>query len=177
MIYIVKKIVLGSGLNTMFLKKIIGLLSVLTLTMFMFPESHTYAAASHEGQSPISTGCDDTAFTASSASIKNGSGTTIGTIYLRYSSNCQTAWAKVVFNSSMPSGYYGNAFIHKYNSDKSIKLKSYDCASSGGNGKVLPGQTSCYTPMVYDPAGYYARAEGYRITSSGNYQGALTGYY
>lgn len=28
--------------------------------------------------------------------------------------------------------------------------KAYTCGSAGGNGVVNKGQTSCYTPMVYD---------------------------
>lgn len=159
-------------------QKLLVFLSILALTTLSFSIPNVDAASSHEGKSPVSTGCANNAFTASSASIKNDAGTTIGTIQLRYSSNCQTAWAKVTFNSSMPSGYRGNAFIRKYNSDKSIIIKAYDCNSSGGNGEVAPGQTSCYTPMIYDPVGYYGRAEGYRVNlSNGNYDGALTGFY
>jgi len=159
-------------------QKLLVVLSFLMLTTMSFSIPNVDAAYSDEGKSPITTGCANNAITASSASIKNDAGTTIGTIQLRYSTICKTAWAKVTFNSSMPSGYRGNAVIRKYNSDKSIIIKAYTCTSSGGNGDVAPGQKSCYTPMIYDPVGYYGRAEGYRVNlSNGNYDGALTGFY
>jgi hypothetical protein len=159
-------------------QKLLVFLSFLALTTMSFSIPNVDAAYIDEGKSPVSTGCDNNAYTASSASIKNSAGTTIGTIQLRYSSTCQTAWAKVTFNSSMPSGYRGNAVIRKYNSDKSMIIKAYTCTSSGGNGDVAPGQKSCYTPMIYNPVGYYAKAEGYRFNlSNGKIDDALTGFY
>lgn len=115
---------------------------------------------------------------AVSTSVKKDNGTIVGTIQLRYSPSCKSAWAKITFNSALPSGYRGNAVIRKYSSDKSMIIKAYTCTSSGGNGDVAPGQKSCYTPMVYDPLGYYARAEGYRFSNFiGDYNGAYTGFY
>lgn len=158
-------------------KFFIKLFSILALTMALVPVQNIHAA-SYNGQSPVSTGCANDAYTAVSTSVKKDNGTIVGTIQLRYSPSCKSAWTKITFNSALPSGYTGNAFIHQYNSDHSIKLRSYDCNSSGGNGKVLSGQTSCYTPMVDDPVGYYAKAEGYRSTSSNPFEAyGITGYY
>ncbi|TWL83676.1 hypothetical protein CHCC14819_1482 [Bacillus licheniformis] len=45
-----------------------------------------------------------------------------------------------------------NAYL-KRNTDG----KELSCSPAGGKGKVLPGQTSCYTPMVdFDPRSSYA---------------------
>ncbi len=38
--------------------------------------------------------------------------------------------------------------------------KAYTCGSAGGNGVVNKGQTSCYTPMVYDLDPRKAQAQG-----------------
>ena len=50
------------------------------------------------------------------------------------------------------------------------------CGSSGGNGKVVAGQTSCYTPMVYDldPRTSYAFGKYY---GNGYIYSAYTGSY
>ncbi|QII51560.1 DUF2690 domain-containing protein [Bacillus paralicheniformis] len=64
---------------------------------------------------------------------------------LKFSSVCKTAWAKMTLGKAAPSGLEANAYV-KRNTDG----KELSCSSAGGNGKVLPGQASCYTPMVYD---------------------------
>ncbi|MFE4354298.1 DUF2690 domain-containing protein [Peribacillus butanolivorans] len=133
-------------------QKLLVFLSFLALTTMSFSIPNV-EAASYNGKSPVSTGCQNDAYTAVSTSVKKDNGTIVGTIQVKYSPSCKSAWAKTTFNSALPSGYTGNAFIHQFNSDHSIKLRSYDCNSSGGNGKVLSGQKSCYTPMVDDPVG------------------------
>ncbi|MDF9761402.1 hypothetical protein OKW24_003175 [Peribacillus simplex] len=158
-------------------QKLLAFLSFLVLSTMSFSIPNV-EAASYNGKSPVSTGCQNDAYTAVSTSVKKDNGTIVGTIQVKYSPSCKAAWAKTTFNSALPSGYTGNAFIHQYNSDHSIKLRSYDCNSSGGNGKVLSGQKSCYTPMVDDPVGNYAKAEGYRSTSSNPFEAyGITGYY
>lgn len=54
--------------------------------------------------------------------MKKDNGTIVGTIQLRYSPSCKSAWAKITFNSALPSGYTGNAFIHQYNSDHMVVI-------------------------------------------------------
>lgn len=66
-----------------------------------------------------------------------------GTLYFQFSLTCHAAWAKVVFAKPAPNNY-GNAEIVRNNDGK-----SYTC-NNGGNKEVAPGQTSCYTGMVYD---------------------------
>ncbi|MED2974826.1 DUF2690 domain-containing protein [Fictibacillus sp. B-59209] len=64
-----------------------------------------------------------------------------GEVYIRHSNKCHASWAQV---------YFGFPLF----------MRLYDCASPGGNGKVRPGQLSCYSAMVNNPAGNYARAQG-----------------
>jgi hypothetical protein len=81
-----------------------------------------------------------------------------GTLYFRFSITCHAAWAKIVFNKPIPAGALGNARITRTNG------KSYTC-NTGGNKAVAPGQTSCYTGMVYD--GPDATATAYSSYTSG----------
>lgn len=71
------------------------------------------------------------------------------TIEIRYSYVCHAAWALVIFNRPLPSGYLGNAIITR-NSDN----QQVDCTvpgrGLGGNGIVTSGQTSCYSGMLDD---------------------------
>jgi serine/threonine protein kinase len=75
-----------------------------------------------------------------------------GTLYFQFSDTCHAAWAKVIFAKTVPTKDYGNAKIIRNNDGK-----SYTC-NQGGNEAVEPGQTSCYTGMVYDGPGKAASA-------------------
>ena len=56
--------------------------------------------------------------------------------------------------------------------------KAYTCGSAGGNGVVNKGQTSCYTPMVYDLDPRKAQAQGkHAIPNSDAYNYAETIWY
>ena len=144
----------------------LGLMLLMFSTMFVFTTgvasartaSPALAAASCyntscDGKSPISTSCDSTAVTEWTATSADLGGGLKATAYLRFSTACQAAWAKVVFNKPIPSGSYGNATITRSDG------KSISCISNGGNGDVMATQTSCYSAMVGDAGGYYARAK------------------
>lgn len=109
-----------------------------------------------DGHDPVSSGCDSDAQTKYTATSNDLGGGLRATISLRYSVACLAAWGKVTFNQSMPSGHYGDAYIAR-NSDN----KQYDCIMAGGNGKVWPGQTSCYSGMVGDGFSLTAYAAGF----------------
>ncbi|MEC0681393.1 DUF2690 domain-containing protein [Bacillus haynesii] len=89
-----------------------------------------------------------------------------GIVVLKFSSVCKTAWAKMTLDKAVSSGLETDAYV-KRNKDG----KELSCSSAGGNGKVLPEQTSCYTPMVYDldPRSSYAMGKYYQPST-----GALT---
>ncbi|TWK77703.1 hypothetical protein CHCC20339_1615 [Bacillus licheniformis] len=75
-----------------------------------------------------------------------------GIVVLKFSSVCKTAWAKMTLDKAVFLGLEANAYL-KRNTDG----KELSCSPAGGKGKVLPGQTSCYTPMVdFDPRSSYA---------------------
>jgi hypothetical protein len=125
-----------------------------------------------DGKNPVSSGCDNdaqTKYTATSADLGGGLRATIS---LRYSATCLAAWAKVVFNKSMPSGHYGDAIVAR-NSDN----RQQDCIEAGGNGKVWPGQTSCYSGMVGDGFSLTSYAAGFYWSPSAWKQVATTASY
>lgn len=95
------------------------------------------ASAKYDGKDPKTYGCDASAKTVDSKSVKASDGTLLGTIELRYSTACRTVWAKVTSLQSVSS--FGNG------AEASIVRKdgttlTYKCVS----GK------SCYTPMLDD---------------------------
>ncbi|POX54391.1 DUF2690 domain-containing protein [Streptomyces sp. Ru72] len=101
-------------------------------------------AYTYDGSDPSSTGCSSGASTVASATVKN-SNATFGTIELRYSLACHTAWARLTLNYTQ--GACGNASA------------GYDCAHAyvirNNDGRtysctISQGQSQCYTPMVYD---------------------------
>lgn len=117
--------------------------------------SPTRAATTYpyDGQNPISTGCYKDAQTERSNTgivIWSDLETTY-TISLNFSYVCHTSWAKIVLDSVLPLGYQANAIVTRNNDER-----QYDCTT--GNGVVLAGQTSCYSGMVYDGAGFSAYA-------------------
>lgn len=101
-------------------------------------------AYTNDGNDPSAAGCAGDAKTVESATLKN-SNMTFGTIELRYSLKCHTAWARLTLNYTQYA--CGNASAgedceHAYivrNNDG----RKYSCT-------ITKGQTQCYTPMVYD---------------------------
>ncbi|MEU9475244.1 DUF2690 domain-containing protein [Streptomyces sp. NPDC048191] len=114
-------------------------------------------AYTYDGSDPSSTGCASGATTVESATVRNSQGS-VGTIELRYSVACHTAWARMTLNQT--AGACGNAsagydcahgFVTRNNDGR-----SYSCT-------IYQGQTQCYTPMVYDK-GMTSFAEGVKDT-------------
>jgi hypothetical protein len=64
---------------------------------------------------------------------------------LKFSTVCKTAWAKITLSRPAKADGEATALVVR-NTDN----KQFSCASPGGNGEINKGQTSCYTPMVYD---------------------------
>ncbi|MER5664741.1 DUF2690 domain-containing protein [Streptomyces mirabilis] len=102
-------------------------------------------AYTYDGSDPSSTGCSSGSTTVASATVKASSGATFGTIELRYSTSCHTAWARLTLDYTQSA--CGNA------------AAGYDCAHAyivrNDDGRrysctINKGETQCYTPMVYD---------------------------
>ncbi|GHO93581.1 hypothetical protein KSF_036290 [Reticulibacter mediterranei] len=127
----------------------------------------TPASASHavDGKNPTSytVSGKTCAATLSNSTPKSVSfnGVT-GTLYFQFSITCHAAWAKIVFSKAVAANALGNAKIVR-NGDG----KAYTC-DSGGNLAVAPGQTSCYTGMVYDGPDATASAYGWYKSASGS---------
>ncbi|MGS2587524.1 DUF2690 domain-containing protein [Streptomyces hebeiensis] len=119
----------------------------------LFAHSGSAQAHAYDGTDPSATGCSSSGRTVASAALTNRPGNSLGTIELRFSSSCKTAWARIT-----------------------LRLQQWDCGSAAGlacskawvvrnnDGRtysctVYTGQTQCYTPQVYDydPNTSYAR--------------------
>jgi hypothetical protein len=122
-----------------------------------------------DGKNPITTGCSSDAIVpVPSQSADLGGGLTV-TIYLRWSYACGAAWAVEVFNQPVPSNVRGDARLWRKDSASAYNGSSVSCQSSGGNGKILPGQTSCFSAMLGDAyTGTSCNARGYVSLNSGS---------
>ncbi|MCY7777819.1 DUF2690 domain-containing protein [Bacillus haynesii] len=102
---------------------------------------------------PIHCNCAASGTTKSASRLIEANNKQFGIVELKFSSVCKTAWAKMTLDKAVASGSEADAYV-KRNTDG----KELSCSSAGGNVKVLQGQTSCYTPMVYglDPRSSYA---------------------
>ncbi len=125
----------------------LALLVALCAMNLSAPQAHAQthralvSGTGYDGLNPISTGCANDAIDLLTAPFANG----FGSVHLRWSASCQTIWAKLTFTNPLPANTWGQAFI----ASQTLNNASYDC-NQGGNGYVQPGQTSCYTGMVYD---------------------------
>ncbi|HDR7533589.1 TPA: YjfA family protein [Bacillus anthracis] len=128
-----------------------------------YAEDHTY-----DGKSPYYNSCDQSAVTKEKKWIDSNS-----YVELKFSTTCKTAWAKVTV--TRPAVYNNEADARIV---RKTDGKAYTCGSAGGNGVVNKGQTSCYTPMVYDLDPRKAQAQGkHAIPNSDAYNYAETIWY
>ncbi|WP_051272111.1 DUF2690 domain-containing protein [Shimazuella kribbensis] len=113
--------------------------------LLSFPLNASAANYSYDGKSPTGTNCDDTGYTPTGKSKSFSHFGISGTVHLKFSSKCKTAWVYVVLNSKLPSGYRVQGSVIRNNDGK-----EFICSDSGGNGAIQPTEQSCYSPMVYD---------------------------
>ncbi|MDM5455398.1 DUF2690 domain-containing protein [Peribacillus butanolivorans] len=153
------------------------LLFVLCFSMiFAITPINKASALSYDYSNPYSTGCaDKSPITYETKYIYSRTGVKIGYVQLKGSAYCHTAWGYVKFYSAAPYNYYAKAIVNSYTNGTTRRTFT-DCASSGGNGMVMKGQTSCYTPQLWDKDPYKASAEVWIYTSDGwGTQNAITG--
>jgi hypothetical protein len=128
----------------------------------------------YDGTDPQATGC------AASAELAPGTivqpifhGTTkVGTVELRYSTSCHTAWARVYYVGS----YYGSSSwvgtgIHR--ASGSPMPKNYDYFDGSCNTfchDYVSSGTGSYGYQIYDGSGYSAYAMGYICASDSTCQ-------
>ncbi|MEV6448962.1 hypothetical protein [Amycolatopsis sp. NPDC051716] len=62
-------------------------------------------------------------------------------------------FAFVLFNQAMTTSQYAQAYLTRY--DRGVRVGTVTCDSTGGNGKVLPGQRRCWTPNLNGDAARY----------------------
>jgi Protein of unknown function (DUF2690) len=126
----------------------------------VYAETHVY-----DGKSPYYNSCADSAVTKKSVKIYANGAT--ADLELKFSTKCKTAWAKITLSRPAKADGEATALVVR-NTDN----KQYSCSSSGGNGEINKGQTSCYTPMVYDLDPRKAKAVGFWPYTAGE-----TGWY
>ncbi|SDB96195.1 Protein of unknown function [Melghirimyces thermohalophilus] len=132
-------------------------------TTFFFGLSGAHQAveaAPLDGTDPVSTGCANSAITVESARIDP-----YATIELRYSTQCETAWARITASVAHDPGndYGGNAKVVR-NSDG----RSYSC-------EIPAYQTSCFTSQVND-SGVTSFAEGTHDVGAHTYRARTAAY-
>ncbi|MBY0596375.1 DUF2690 domain-containing protein [Bacillus bingmayongensis] len=128
-----------------------------------YAENHSY-----DGKSPYYNSCDKSAVMKEKKWIDSNS-----YVELKFSTTCKTAWAKVTVTRAAVYDNEADARIVRQTDGK-----AYTCGSAGGNGVVNKGQTSCYTPMVYDLDPRKAQAQGkHAIPNSDAYNYAETIWY
>jgi hypothetical protein len=59
----------------------------------------------------------------------------------------------VLYDQAMTASQYAQAYLDRY--DNGVWVGTVSCDSSGGNGKVLPGQRRCWTPNLNGAAARY----------------------
>jgi hypothetical protein len=123
-------------------------------------ETHTY-----DGKSPYYNSCANSAVTKKSVKIYANGGS--ANLELKFSTVCKTAWAKITLSRPAKTDGEATALVVR-NTDN----KQFSCASAGGNGEINKGQTTCYTPMVYDLDPRKAKAVAFWPYTAGE-----TGWY
>lgn len=106
------------------------------------------------GQDPIAQGCSGDAFTVTAGTyyIKDDRGVTIGEADLRYSTTCQSNWAKLIqYNSSCY--VLGSVWVIRPAGQYPYAKELYNATFSGCGG-------SGYTDMVYAPGTVQAQSCG-----------------
>lgn len=88
-----------------------------------------------------------------------------GSIQLRRDS-CYRYWGAIKMYQPMKKNTFAIAYIIRFNNGK--KEKPISCDNRGGNGRVVQGQTSCYTPRVTGrPAQFRFVASGHEFQNGG----------
>ena len=129
----------------------------------VYAEDHSY-----DGKSPYYNSCDQSAVTKEKKWIDSNS-----YVELKFSTTCKTAWAKVTVTRLAVYNNEADARIVRKQMERHTLAEVF-----GGNGVVNKGQTSCYTPMVYDLDPRKAQAQGkHAIPNSDAYNYAETIWY
>jgi hypothetical protein len=133
------------------------LLAALLLAGSLFLlEARPAQALPYDGTDPATTGCSASARTPYYRVFADFIGQYLGEIQLRFSSSCQTAWARLVFPGKGTVGcpYLGEGVacgeveVHRKNDGSWM-----DCY-------VGNGDTGCYTRQLWDQGSYQSYAAG-----------------
>ncbi|WP_169818266.1 DUF2690 domain-containing protein [Shimazuella kribbensis] len=138
------------------MNKSLNIISIMVLALvfvFSFSISESFAK-DYNFTNPYKSGCSKHSKVVHQATVysydfkKNKKGKRIGTNFLYYSSSCKTMWSKVVLSKPAPFNKYAQAMISPTKGTFKDGSSGRYCGSPGGNGIIMKGQTSCYTPQV-----------------------------
>jgi hypothetical protein len=137
----------------------LGLTFVFMLSIFAsgfaLDSNKAYALSYPSDTDPYKTGCayKQPLTYATKYIVKNGK--TIGYVQLKGSAGCHTAWAYIKLYNPAPYNRYADAFVVRNDGAQR------SCDNYGGNGEVNKGQTSCYTPQLWNLDPHYSYAHGF----------------
>jgi hypothetical protein len=95
--------------------------------------------STYDNTDPAATGCSNDAITARSANIRSTDNTLLGTVELRYSPSCKTAWARLTVSNLSYLKHGSTSLYRKENNVFNLKAFAY----------VTPGDTN-YTNQFND---------------------------
>jgi hypothetical protein len=140
---------------------VFGLIFAVSPTEKAFDLSYDYS-------NPYTTGCAYKSPVTYETKYIYKSGVKIGYVQLKGSAYCHTAWSYVKFYSAAPYNGYANVGTYRYYGTSSTSNARTFCNSSGGNGLVEKGQTSCYTAQLWDKDPYNSLAVVFVYSSTGS---------
>jgi hypothetical protein len=147
------------------MKKLLNIGMIFTLVVGLFfsiTPINKASALSYDGSNPYSTGCAYKSPITYETKYIYKNGVKIGYVQLKGSAYCHTAWGYVKLYSPAPYDNYAYVSIDSYTDGTTLSWRtSRSCASSGGNGMVMKGQTSCYTAQLWNKDPYKASAAAY----------------
>ncbi|MFJ7469953.1 hypothetical protein ACIQWI_15525 [Peribacillus frigoritolerans] len=131
---------------------------VFGLFLAIAPTNKTYAL-SYDNTNPYSTSCVNKSPITYETEYSYKNGVKIGYVQLKGSAYSHTAWGYLKSYSAAPYDYYANVWVDSFNG--TTKKAFTSSASSGGNGWIMKGQTSCYTSQLWnlDPYNALAKAD------------------
>jgi hypothetical protein len=152
------------------MKKLLNIGMIFTLVFGLFfaiaPINKAFAL-SYDNSNPYSTGCAYKSPITYETKYIYKNGVKIGYVQLKGSAYCHTAWGYVKLYSSAPYNTYANVGTYRYYGTSSSWNARTFCNSSGGNGVVNKGETSCYTGQLWDKDPYNSLAVVYVYSSDG----------
>ncbi|GAA0594502.1 hypothetical protein HPO96_07000 [Kribbella sandramycini] len=103
------------------------------------------ALAAAPAQAAETAACSGARSVASAAMLRDNRPPSWGTVRVMRD-NCSNYWAEIRMSNKLPANAKANAFLVQHGGSNDGRVLS--CDSSGGNGAVIQGQSTCRTPKI-----------------------------